>query len=1087
MDFVNESLTSVNSITSVNIVSNVTRVIHINSESIEHTSDSGCNIDNNLRDSECNIDNDLPFTPGLNNEVFIKRDVIGDSNVTNGVPFDESDNVPKSCLSDTESALSDLDPLLEQMKITRSKCGKNMIITHVNINGLGRKVDYLKELCLKKYVDILCVSESKLSNKYVDQEFHVDGYKCHRKDRTSKSGGLLAWVRSDLLHTRLPEKEFYSEIHHVESMVFDITVSKQRWYIILAYKNPNVPNRIFMSMLTEFYDKAVLEAKEIILLGDVNIDMLLHDNCMSTELCSMYGVMNLIKEPTCFKAQRGTLIDPIIVMNKYRFQQPINIHCGYSDWHNLVGCITKLKVPLQKPKTIHYRSYKNFSPNKFKKDVRCIPFHVSEVFDDINDRFWFVTKMYTNILDHHAPRKMRTIKTQQVPYMHSELRHNMYKRNMYKNEYFKWRDGASFERYRAQRNKTTQMRKDAIKGYFMTKCNFVEKPKDFWHCIKPFLSQKTRNHDTIILKEGDSIVSDTKEICNIFNHFFSTVADGIGLNDSIDTTSTGFIKNVINKHSTHPSVIKIYEMMSENKRPEFKFVKLNHQTMQKYLKQVKVNKATGYDGIPAKMIQMCDEDLCGILTEIINECFDMSIYPDDMKRAEVSPLFKKADDMDKSNYRPVSVLTTFNKVFETIITRQMLEYFEPIFHTMLCAYRKKYSCNHILIKLIDMWKWSLDADNYVGTVLMDLSKAFDCIPHGLLICKLKAYGVSEEACIFLSTYLSGRHQKIKINNCKSTWEPVKKGIPQGSCLGPFLFNIFINDIFSFITDCDLINYADDNTLSKAGSSVELVVEALRLDTVNAVKWFSFNYMKVNPDKFQVMILKPMFCNTDLPSHVNIGEVSLQVQSDVKLLGITIDNKLKFDVQVNKMCSRASRQLNVMHRFKRIFKEREKYVIFNTFIIANFNYCPIVWNFCGIVQLRKMERIQERALRFVFDDNTSEYAELLKKADCELLHLKRIKVIACEVFKSVKDLNPVFMKEMFCMKENVHNMRDNHKLQMKKFKKIRYGKGSFSYYGAHIWNMLPPHYKECINVASFKKLLSTWEGPNCKCSICDFIP
>ena len=141
-------------------------------------------------------------------------------------------------------------------------------------------------------------------------------------------------------------------------------------------------------------------------------------------------------------------------------------------------------------------------------------------------------------------------------------------------------------------------------------------------------------------------------------------------------------------------------------------------------------------------------------------------------------------------------------------------------------------------------------------------------------------------------------------------------------------------------------------------------------------------------------------------------------------------------------------------------------------MSNFNYCPIVWNFCGILQIRKMEKIQERALRFLFDDNTSTYIELLKKADREVLHLKRIKTVACEVFKSLQDLNPVFMKEMFSEKVDVYDMRDNYKLQMKRFKKMRYGKGSFSYYGAHIWNMLPANFKMCINITSFKKLLST---------------
>ena len=591
----------------------------------------------------------------------------------------------------------------------------------------------------------------------------------------------------------------------------------------------------------------------------------------------------------------------------------------------------------------------------------------------------------------------------------------------------------------------------------------------------------------IILKEGDMVITDTEEICNIFNTLFSTIADTIGKDDSIDTTNTNFIEEVISRHCKHSSVLEITKIMKEHQKQNFYFETVDSQSMKKYLQQVKVNKATGYDNIPARMVQMCDDEMCMILTNVINKCFHDNTFPEDMKKAEISPMFKKSDDMNKNNYRPVSILTTFNKVFETIIAKQLTGYFDTLFNKMLCAYRKKYACDHILIRLIDLWKWSLDRDQFVGTLLMDLSKAFDCIPHGLLICKLRAYGVSEKACIFLSTYLSGRYQRVKVENSRSSWAPVKKGIPQGSCLGPLLFNIFINDIFCFITKCDLFNYADDNTLSKSAGTVELVIEALKTDANNAIKWFEDNNMKANPEKFQIMLLKPMHCQTALPLNVDINDMSLEIQNNVKLLGITIDDKLKFDIQVNNMCSRASRQLNVMYRFQKIFKETEKRIIYNTFIVSNFNYCPIVWTFCGIVQMRKMEKIQERALRYVFDDASSEYLELLKRADSDMLHLKRIKTIACEVFKTLNDHNPIFMKEMFTEKQDMYGLRDNHKLVLKRFKKMKYGRNSFSYYGAHIWNLLPPNFKECVSVSCFKKLLSTWEGPSCTCSMCDFMP
>ena len=495
---------------------------------------------------------------------------------------------------ESEQNESILDPLMNRLKQIRSNFGKNLILAHVNINGLGQKREYLKDICIKQYIDVLCVSESKLSEKYVDHEFHVNGYKCHRKDRTSKSGGLLVWIRSDLAHTRLHDKEFQVTSHHIESMVFNISVKKQTWYVILAYKNPSVPNSVFLSMVTDFYDRAIGEAKEIILLGDVNIDMQMEHNCMTNEICNIYGLSNLIEEPTCYKSERGTLIDPVLVMNKRRFQNPFNVQCGYSDWHNLVGCVTKLKVPPQRPRTVHYRSYKNFDQNKFKKDVSLIPFHVSEVFDDVNDRFWLITKMYTDVLDAHAPTKKRIIRTEQIPYMHSALRQNMYIRNMYKNRYFKWRDKASFEKYRVQRNKTSNMRKEAIKSYFLSKCKIMERPKDFWNCIKPFLSQKTSVHQNIILKEADTVVADKEEVCNIFNQFFSTIADTIGTDDSINICNENFIEEVISRHCKHASVIEITKMMTEyQRRQEFNFEPVDSHVMKMYLRRLKLTKQLG--------------------------------------------------------------------------------------------------------------------------------------------------------------------------------------------------------------------------------------------------------------------------------------------------------------------------------------------------------------------------------------------------------------------------------------------------------------------------------------------------------------
>ena len=186
--------------------------------------------------------------------------------------------------------------------------------------------------------------------------------------------------------------------------------------------------------------------------------------------------------------------------------------------------------------------------------------------------------------------------------------------------------------------------------------------------------------------------------------------------------------------------------------------------------------------------------------------------PDLLKFAKIAALFKTPDRLFKENYRPVSILT---KIFERFFGNQLSTFFDQIFSKFLSGFRQRYSCQTSLLRMIEDWKSELDNGNIIGTVDIDLSKAFDSLPHGLLIAKLHAYGVDLSSCKLLASYLHNRYQRVKIKDIRSYWLIMDQGVPQGSILGLLLFNVFINDMFFLNNDINIYNYADDNCLSYA--------------------------------------------------------------------------------------------------------------------------------------------------------------------------------------------------------------------------------------------------------------------------------
>ena len=415
------------------------------------------------------------------------------------------------------------------------------------------------------------------------------------------------------------------------------------------------------------------------------------------------------------------------------------------------------------------------------------------------------------------------------------------------------------------------------------------------------------------------------------------------------------------------------------------------------------------------------------------------------------------------------------------MVEQLSEFFLNIFDNFLCAFRKGYGCQTTLLRLLEDWKQALDKNEYIAAILMDLSKAFDCLPHEILISKLKAYGLSDSASKLLLSYLTDRKQQIKIGNIVSSWEYIQKGVPQDSILGPLLFNVFINDIFYFIKKGGLYNYADDNTLSFHSPNFDEVIDVLQSESNILINWFHCNKMQANPEKFQAIAVgKKSFEKSPV---FNIGSANISCDEVVKLLGVDIDFQLNFDYHIKNICKKAVQQLNILKRIGKNLSKLNRLTIFHTFILSNFNFCPLSWHFCFVSNTKKIEKIQERALRFVYFDYVTSYENLLIKAKIPSLHVRRTRTMAIETFKIINNLAPIVLSDLLKKKENRYNFRYINLLQIPHVNTTRYGKNSFRYAAPALWNSLPEKFRNCTTFNQFKNLISFWNGKDCTCLAC----
>ena len=379
-----------------------------------------------------------------------------------------------------------------------------------------------------------------------------------------------------------------------------------------------------------------------------------------------------------------------------------------------------------------------------------------------------------------------------------------------------------------------------------------------------------------------------------------------------------------------------------------------------------------------------------------------SDFPQNLKLADITPVYKKNDPLDKTNYRPISIFPVVSKIFERIMQKQINDFIFSFLSSYLCGYRKGFNTQHALLTLVENWRKSLNK-GFGGAILMDLSKTFDTLNHDLLIAKLHAYGFQHDALKLLLSYHSKRWHRTKVNTSFRSWEELNKGVPEGSVLGPILFNLYLNDLFYLPEFAKVCKFADYTTFRVCDSDLKNPIKRLEHGAFLASEWFETNNMKLNKDKCHLLVSGHKYENV----WVKMGDKQISEGAKQNLLGIEVGRNLNFDDHVISLCKKAGRKLALLARLSKFMSFKQKRILMKTFVESQFGYCPFIWMFHSRKVNSKINYLQERPLRIVYNDYIISFEDLLKKDNSFKIHHENIQSLVIELFKVEKGIAKIY--------------------------------------------------------------------------------